>query len=247
MKYFLLAGLFIVFSGSRAQSVRDSSFAMNLIGMQVCGQIPVGELASRYGENLAVGLSYHYKTRKNWLFGFDPYYVFGKKIKEDVLAPLRNEEGFVTNSDGNYAAIRLNERAWMLTFSAGKIIPLKFSNPNSGIIALLGAGYLQHKINIYDVDGKVPQLRDEYKKGYDRLTAGPLFREFLGYIYLSNNRLVNFYGGFEFYQGITKSQRSYNIDQNAADTKTHLDMLIGIRLGWVLPVYKREDTSNLFN
>jgi hypothetical protein len=246
---FLVCFLFI--SRAFSQTPKDTCLKMHLVAFQMSAQMPGGDLTKRFGNNLSVGLSYYYKTNKNWMFGIDPNYMFGKNIKEDVLAQLRTPEGEIITSDGNFSLLKLNERGWNITLSAGKIISkigkTKLGpNPNAGFVLMGGLGYLQHKINIFDEARNVPQVRDDYKKGYDRLTAGLSVKEFIGYAFFSNNRLLNFYGGFEFYQGLTKSLRSYNYDTMTSETSLRLDLLYGFRLGWVLPIYKRKESSNLF-
>jgi hypothetical protein len=43
----------------------------------------------------------------------------------------------------------------------------------------------------------VPQLKDDYKKAYDKLTYGPALSQFIGYSHFSDNRLYNYRIGFE--------------------------------------------------
>jgi len=62
---------------------------------------------------------------------------------------------------------------------------------------------------------------------------------FIGYKYLSNNRLANFYLGFEFYEGFTKNLRGVNFNTGLTDTEKRLDVITGFRFGWILPLYKR--------
>jgi hypothetical protein len=248
MKKNLTIFFLLIFGLQYSQNVKDSLIGMNLVVMQFSGQVPEGDLKDRFGTNMSAGLSYLRKTKKNWLFGAEGDFFFTKKVKEDVLASLRTpDNGSITNTDGNFSSLRLMERGWNITLSVGKIIPIKkISNVNSGICIMVGPGYMRHKVNIYDVAKKVPQVSGDYKKGYDRLTAGASIKEFIGYIFLSNSRMVNFYGGFEFYQGFTQSVRTYDNDLMKADTKKRLDLLVGIRLGWILPFYKRQESSNLF-
>jgi hypothetical protein len=85
----------------------------------------------------------------------------------------------------------------------------------------------------------VPALEGDYLKGYDRLTSGFCLSEFVGYQLLSNSRLLNFFAGVELYQGFTRSRRDWNIDQVKKDDSPRLDLLSGIRVGWVLPLYRR--------
>ena len=119
--------------------------------MQMSAQYPGGNLAKRFGENLNVGLSYYVKTRKNIVIGIDPNFFFGKNVKEDVLKNLKTPEGTITNTDGNFANLKINERGWLITATLGKIYPQLFQkkiapNPNSGMLLIAGVGYLQHRI-----------------------------------------------------------------------------------------------------
>jgi hypothetical protein len=255
MKNFLFSLLACLFFLSTfnlfCQTPKDSCLKMHLVCMQMSGQQPGGDLAKRFGVNLNVGLSYFFKTRKNILFGIDPHFFFGRNIKEDVLAPIKTPEGTVTNTDGNFANLKVNQRGWLVTASGGKILhqlrKKKIApNPNSGILLMAGIGYIQHRIFILDQERNVPQVSSSYLKGYDRLTAGICLKEFIGYTILSNNRLLNFFGGFEFYQGFTKSMRTYNYDTMESDTSLHKDLLFGFRVGWILPIYKRVESDNLF-
>jgi hypothetical protein len=76
-------------------------------------------------------------------------------------------------------------------------------------------------------------------KGYDRLTNGLSLNQFIGYYHLSNNRLINFYIGAQGTEGITQSRREWNLDTQTHDTAKRLDMLFGLRAGWILNLYQR--------
>jgi hypothetical protein len=99
---------------------------------------------------------------------------------------------------------------------------------------------LQHKISIKFQDN-VSALTDEHKKGYDRFSVGYAANGFIGYLFLSKNRMVNFFGGFDYTIGWTKSLRTYNYDTQEIDTKRHTNMLYGIRLGWIIRMNKRQN------
>jgi hypothetical protein len=244
--------LIIVFTNfTFSQTPKDSCLKMHLISAQFSIQMPGGDLEKRFGNNLDAGGSYFFKTKKNFLFGLDAHYLFGEEIKEDVLAPLKTPEGTITNTDGNYGIITVNQRGLIAQLCVGKIIPKIFGfkispNPNSGLTVIAGGGYLLHYINIFNEENNVPQISGDYSKGYDRLTGGICLKEFIGYTILSNNRLLNFYGGFEFYQGFTKSLRSYDYDLMRTDNTSRIDLIYGIRVGWILPIYKRKESDNLF-
>ncbi|MBS1634355.1 MAG: hypothetical protein JST26_00440 [Bacteroidetes bacterium] len=232
----------------RSQSVRDSSFNIPLVGIHFSGDIPKGDLAKRFGNNFSAGGNFLYKFKKNFVVGAECSYFFSKNVKEDVLAQMRTSEGFVIDNEGYPADLRMTERGWNAYIVVGKIFPkIGGHNPNCGLIAWVGGGYMQHKIKLYDANKKVAAVNGNLKKGYDRLSGGPALTQFLGYMYLSNNRLTNFYVGIECFEGFTQSFRVYNYDTGLKDTKKRLDLQFGIRVGWILPLYKRLPKEFYYN
>jgi hypothetical protein len=222
-----------------SQSVSDTAIHVPLISVHFAGQLPSGDLEKRFGENLAVGGCFLFKHAKNWNIGVDGSYFFGKKVKEDVTAQMKNEDGFIVDNEGFPADLRVTERGWNAYLVAGKVFPKLGHNPNSGLMINLGFGYMQHKIKLYDANKKIAAVKGDHAKGYDRLSGGFAMEQFIGYLYLSNNRLVNLVFGFEFHEGFTKSYRGFNYDTGLPDTKQRMDYLIGFRIGWILPLYKR--------
>jgi hypothetical protein len=111
-------------------------------------------------------------------------------------------------------------------------------------MTLASVGFMQYKINMFDRDNSFPQLRDEYKKGYDRLTNGVYIEDFIGYNYFAKNKMINFYAGFNFVWGFTEGRRAYLLDLARPDTGNRNDILVGFKFGWVMPIYKKntEDT-----
>ena len=110
-------------------------------------------------------------------------------------------------------------------------------------------GFLAHKYRIATQDQVIPQLELDYKKGYDRLTLGPNFHEFLGYAFMADHGLINFYGGFYAQQGLTKNFRKIFFDQPnvPVSTKTMIDLQVGFKLGWFIPIYKRKPKDFYFD
>lgn len=226
----------------------DSAISSFSLSLNYAVQIPGGDLRWRYGPNSSIGGSCFYKTKKNVFFGAQWNYLFGKKLYgENPLDSIMTSDGFVIDKEGKYADIRMFERGFTLGFSAGKVFNSFLSpNKNSGFLLTGGIGYLQHKIKIYDNGSRSPQLSKEYLKGYDRLTSGFTTTQFVGYWYMSKNRFVNFYGGVEFIQGFTKSRRSWDYNLMRADTENRIDLLSGIRIGWVIPLYKRTSQNTYY-
>lgn len=241
-KFAVLFSLLAGVSGLQAQvSVKDSTVRCAVLMASYSGQLPGGNLASRFGFNSNVGFGCLYKTKTNLLWGLEWNYMFGTDVKEDtILNSIATTDGFVIDQEGTLAEIRIAERGFSLMGHVGKILPLGFSsNKNCGLMLVGGLGYLQHKIRIDDVGNRAPQLRGDYKKGYDRLTGGLAISQFIGYWHMGNSRLVNFYGGIELTEAATVSLRSWDYSSMSRDTARRTDILYGIRVGWMLPLYKR--------
>ncbi len=220
-------------------NIKDSSIFTPMIGISYGYQFSAGDMVKRFGNSSSLQLNVDFKTRNYFTFGINGSYLFGKKVKESLFDSISNSDGSIINTDGQFADIRLYERGYTISVTLGKMFPFKNPNPNSGIVFNVGFGFIQHKIRIETIGNNVPQLSKKYKKGYDRLSNGFLLSENLGYLYLSNNRLVNFYIGLECMQGFTKNRRSFNYDQMKQDTKKRLDVLYGAKVAWILPLYKK--------
>lgn len=246
---FILIALAIIFSHSlSAQEATLNEGHAVLINFTFGGQLPGGDLYDRFGANLNIGGRADYLTEKNNLiFGLEGYFLFGNTVKEDVLASLRTPNGLIISNDRTPTEVPLRERGFYIGGSIGKLFSLSQTNPRSGIRATVGVGLLQHKIRIQDDPVRqFAQLSEDYKKGYDRLSNGLAFNEFIGYQYLSLDKRINFYAGFEFTQALTQSRRDFNFDTRSQDTTERLDLLWGIRVGWVIPVYFGKTAREIY-
>ncbi len=247
----LLIGFLLVFSTiTKAQrSVSDSSIFMSLAHFSYTAQLPAGDMADRFGMNSAVGGGVLFKTSSNWIFGFDANYLFGSDVKnkDQILKNIETSYGFIIDDSGLPAEVHLRERGFTVFGRVGKLFPVLSPNPNSGLFLIGGLGYIQHKIYIESLDDLASQVRGDYAKGYDKLCGGPAVSEFVGYLYMSNNRLINFYAGFEFTQAWTSSLREYNFAEMKYENENRFDMLNGIKVGWVISIYKREARSYYFD
>jgi len=221
-------------------SVKDSIIKCILVSPSFSLQVPGGDMANRFGTNSTVGVSVGLKNKKNWTFSLEGNFIFGTQIKEtSIFSNLTVDGGFIVGSDGLYADIRAFQRGYTVFANVGKIIPYKGPNPNCGILLQAGVGFLQHKIRIEDKKNAVPALQGEYLQGYDRLTNGIALRQFIGYAYLGNKRLVNFFGGLEFVEGFTEGKRNFNFSTGLSDTGNRFDFMMGVKLGWIMPFYKQ--------
>lgn len=245
MKRFLLVGILTIVIGVthnvQAQvSIKDSAVFTPIIDFAYSYRFPGNDLAKRFGDHSEIGLSFFIKDKKNFLYGIEWNYLFGGEVKELGFADaFRDVNGGILANNGLYSEVYFVERGFTMSARFGKIFNMLAVNPNSGVMFIVGAGFMQHRIKIEDKFQEVPLLSDDgYYQGYDRLSNGLLLTQFLGYRLLSDRRLVNVFGGIEFAQAFTQNRRAYNFDTGIKDDSQRLDTSWGIKLGFSLPLYK---------
>ena len=221
---------------------RDTTIATLIPHFSYAFQIPAGDVADRYGVNSTIGGGFMYKTRKNLVFSLDINFIFGNQVKnaDSILSMVETQSGHIIDGNGVYALYALYERGYNLNFRVGKILNVLQANPNSGLFLMGGVGYTVHRMLIDNQDETAPQIVGDYAKGYDRLTGGLNLNQFIGYFFMGKSRVANFSAGFEFYQAFTTSQRDYVFDLMKKDTGSYVDLFFGIRITWMIPVYKRS-------
>ncbi len=244
MKNKILSLILIIFSNPVfAQKQAGNILALNMTGGAF---LPQADLKQRFGQNFSNGLGLEIIKPNGLIFGVNGDYMYGKKVKEDILSTLYTREGYIIGKNLSPADVFLRERAISIFANIGYIWQLKKSENLKGIRTSFGVGFLQHKIRIQDDSRTVSQLTGDYLKGYDRLTNGFSLQQFIGYQYISQNRRINFFGGLEFIEAFTQNQRNWNWDTRQADKTKRIDILTGLKIGWILPFYlndKGEDYS----
>lgn len=246
MKTRLVFVLLMFSAGLSAQVSSTEPKGVVLSKFTYGAQLPAGTLQERFGSNFIAGGGLDWQWGpKNWLLGLDAQYLFGNRVKEDPLAGLRTQEGYIIGNDREVADIPMRERGFYAGVTAGRVFPVNpKQSSRAGWRFNVGVGFLQHKIRIQDDPQRsVLNLNTEYKKGYDRLSNGLALQQYFGYQALSKDRRSNFMAGVEFMQGFTQSRRSFDFATQARDQRKRVDLLFGIRLGWILPFYaeKAED------
>ena len=223
------------------KSIKDSIIFTNLIYANYAMQFPGGDMADRFGMNSQVGPGFLVKNRSNWVFGVEGNFMFGNQInnKENILSLIETSDGNLIDMQGIYADYNFNERGFSGFLKVGKLFPVWGPNQNSGILLTLGGGYLQHKIYIEHKDKTAPQITGEYLKGYDELKSGFASNIFLGYLFLGNLNKVNFFAGIDLTFGFTSDARPYSFNNMAHNTGSYNDIITGIKVGWIIPVYRR--------
>lgn len=206
------------------------------------------DMKKAFGNSSTMGVGLSFKSKRNFIYGFEVSYLWGGNVKDSlVLSNLMTSTGNIINRFGNYGNLRLSESGFYAGLKVGKVFAFKKPNPNSGIVLNVSGGLLQHRIRIEDRSNNTPPVLGDYKKGYDRLRNGFALKEFLGYQYLSSNRLVNFYVGIECIQAWTEARRDYDFNLHGHDDTKYLDLLWGFRVGWILPLYKHNPHEYYYN
>jgi hypothetical protein len=237
--------------------VKDSIIGTPWVGVHYGANWTAGDLAERYLFYSHVGIIAGYKSDKNWFYGLDANFMFGNRINADdpsdefygIFDHLTDSQGNITDENGDIGAVYLYARGVNVNLSIGKVFPVLAPNRNSGIFVHAGAGYLLHRLRVETQEQVIPQLELDYRKGYDRLTIGPNFHQFVGYAFMANGGFFNFYGGFYAQQGLTWNQREIFFDRpdEPVPSNTRLDIQYGFKLGWFIPFYKRQPKEFYYN
>ena len=237
----LISSIFTFQKAEGQVNIADSMIRIFGVSARLGSHLPAADMAERFGISYTVGPAFTYKTNKNWIWdaGFD--YIFGNdvKIKDSLFRLISTSHQFIIDQEGVPADVAVQERGYHFYVSSGKLFPIWGPNPISGLIVEFGMGYLLHKVNISVLNNSAPQLRGDYKKGYDRLTGGFSLNQFIGYQHLSSKRIYNFFVGLELIEGFTSSLREYDFDRMAPAEGNRFDMMIGLKAGWILPIYSR--------
>lgn len=228
---------------SQKVSPRDSSLSVFTISASGGVMFPVGNFADRYGPVWAIGGDIRHKFKSNLLVGGSAHFLFGSEPTETQL--LSNILPLIAG-DGIFPGIEVAFRGLAFQGTIGKIFPFpRFINPNSGISVQLGFGYTEYQNRIHVVSGFTPQLEGDYLRGYDRLSAGLLSSQSVGYTHFSNNKTINFYVHLEFTQFIVKYLRGYQYDIGPVGSDYRMDWTIGLRAGWIIPFYPKNKYRNI--
>lgn len=253
IKSFALVFCLIVLNSSNTfaqRNIKDSIIGTPWISVHYGLNWTDKDLSEKFGLLNHIGGTIAYKTNKNYVWGVDGSFIFGNQVKlPNLLSNLTDSYGNIIDENGTIAEIFVNARGFNTNVLVGKVFPVSFSNENSGIYTNIGVGYVQHKIRVETPNNYVPLIETKYRKGYDRYTTGLNLHQFLGYAFLSNNGLVNFYGGFYMQEGFTKNRREVFFDQPdfSVSSETMIEIQYGFRVGWFIPIYRRKPKEFYFD
>jgi hypothetical protein len=227
-------------------NVRDSSRQAFMVNVSAGFAQPAYQLKERFGKFTSLALSSGYKTKSGWMVGIQGAFQFNEKVLEKgAIAGILTKDGFLIGGDGTLYDMTYQMRSLQLDAFLFRLIPHTGHNPNSGLYAGAGFGYFDHRIRYEpeDRNAPLPQLDRDKRRGYDRLSGGWAVRPVLGYQYLGNKRLVNFFVQVEHIFARTASLRAYQFDQEGVYNVSRNDGAWLLRFGWVLPIYRKPATE----
>tara|TARA_B100000900_G_scaffold185227_2_gene157057 strand:+ start:1667 stop:2416 length:750 start_codon:yes stop_codon:yes gene_type:complete len=237
IKFSLIVLLVLFINQNFAQEIKQSSFEFNYNY-----QIPIGNLSETYGNNSAIGIVYFSERSNNIIYGVEASFMFGSTLKDtNIFNNISTSTGAIIGGDGYYANVNLMQRGWNSFLFGG--YAFHFSNKNlSGIYVSQGFGFLEHKIFIDTRNQNIPQLDEEMKKGYDRLTNGLSGKFTIAYKYYDQNGRFQMSTNLNYLFGLTKNQRAYDFaNQVYYSQEKKWDNLFGISIGIIIPINRKNN------
>lgn len=207
---------------------------------------PAGNMAEEYFYNFSFGGNAQFLTENNWVFGIGGQSLFADRTRDDVLAMLRTDEGFIINSRGELADAILGMRGVYAGGHVGRMFSIGKADSRMAIQVEAGPGYLQHWTRVRIVGDDIPNLEPEDIKGYDRRTSGFALREFIGFRYMMKSSLFNLFAGVEAIQGFTQNRRAWNYHSFGADNEPRTDLFWGFRAGFSIGLRSYSSQSTTF-
>jgi hypothetical protein len=254
-RFLLFLPFFCLFKTSPAQEVekpekRTRKFEANeavFITPNYTAQVPFGNMSDRFGFNSLFGLQIAYKTKTNWIIGGEGAFLYGTTVKEGfVVNNISGTSGQFINQNGELVNVRPQEVGFNIKFTAGKVIPFSKKFPDAGLLLLTSAGFLEHKIAFNVNSNELPQLNKTYRRGYDRLSSGPVLSQFIGGVFTKRGSFISGYAGFQFDIAFTQGRRPYDFFLKAPLHDNRVDMFIGFRIGWIIPIFLQASEKEYF-
>jgi len=236
-KYLILIILLLSFRGFS----QEESFSSKIILFDYSYQTPITNMAIDFGHNSSIGLSY-LQNKNDFLLGIDANFMFGNNVKNDsMLQLISTENGFLINSSGELDEVLLYERGLNTHILFGKSFRFE-ENYLTGIYIYGGIGYLQHKIRLESDRTFLPQIDDDYIKGYDKLTSGISTKICIDYMYFDKKNSVKYHIGVEFLNAFTTNKRPYHFSEmQETESGIMLDQLFSVKLGIVIPINRNNE------
>ncbi|MBR6439209.1 MAG: hypothetical protein IKS65_08545 [Bacteroidales bacterium] len=242
----------IPFITKAQQDIKKDHVSTWMFQVTYAYQSPGQDTKVLFGNNHSVGGSVIFKTKSNWLFSINGNFISGNEVnitREELFGDILDNNGQIITGDGIYGSYALFERGAHFQAKVGKIFPVLAPNPNCGFFVQGGLGYLFNRIRCEfgSYASPPPALAGDYKYGYDRMRGGFAWSGEIGYLFMSNSRVLNFSLSLEFVQAYTKSLREWDFNMMSKDKNTYIDQYFGIRAAIYIPTYRRKPAEYYYN
>jgi hypothetical protein len=248
--FYVLLFLILTTFNTKGQAVvnlNDNNGTMIELGFEYGTYLPQRDLDAYFGRHAGTGGHFQVLTKKNLYLGGQMQFIFGNQVSVDVTQVWKDPIDNVYGLNYTFADILTKQRGLSGHLYIGKLFPIKSKRARMGIKATLGVGFLQHKLHIQeDPESFMPQMEKRYKALLDHKTNGISLQQFIGFHYLANDRMANWYVGFDFIEAFTRNRRSYNYNLDIPTDINRLDIATGFKIGWILPFYINESSENVW-
>ncbi len=205
------------------------------------------DLQQRFENFASIGLGVDFKFKNNFVVGVDYDWFFGDNVKDNgIFSGIGGPTGNIIDENGDFAVIQLNMKGNYATANFGYLLNLPKSEPHSGVLFYVGAGMMQHRIDIVSSQVTIPQLNDDYEFGYDQMTYGFATKQYIGYQYLSEKNKLHLRLGIEYNQGFTQGRRTWDYNANTSGLVKRFDSTVALKLGLIVPVYTKKSEDEEF-
>ncbi len=250
MKKEILILLSVLFSTTMFAQVEDNRKAKSgmIFNATASYDIPMADMAKRFGNSATVGGAFMYKTQRNLYFHLFTEFIMGPTVKKhDMFRNIGFSDLQLYDYNGNLRDVTLSELGMNIGIGIGKTFLLnKSKSLDNGINVMTSLSLLQHRINHTDPDRVLIQALGEYAKGYDYLTNGLCINQSVSYVYFSKNNLANFSVGLNARFGFTKNRRSIDYATGLHDDNLRSDILIGLQFKWFILLFKNVESEVYF-
>ncbi|MDC0579675.1 hypothetical protein OAP11_02825 [Bacteroidia bacterium] len=246
MRFWIITLFFCLPSISFAQSEVKTSQAF-LFTPHISRHWVGGDLDKRFYDFNAIGMDIAYKFKSNLIMGVDYDWFYGQSVKDEgIFSQIDGNSGLIIDKNGDFSVINLNIKGFTSNFYMGYLINMPKIHSNSGLLVSMGAGFMQHKIDLFSSQITIPQLNGEYEKGYDKLTYGFATKQYIGYQHLVNHNRYHYRIGLVFNQGFTEGQRTWDFNANTSGKDKRFDTSVALQLGLIVPIYTKKAEDEEF-
>lgn len=217
----------------------------NAILLKVSGGANLGmaDLGKRFPLFATLPVELGLKTKSAYLYGLSVSPLLGNRVQIDSLyGGIIGPSQIIFDNSGFPGLIRYYMRGFTGQANISRVFKISEKWKYSGIELKLGGGIMQHRIKARFDAGRIPQIEDPYREGYDRLTNGLLLSQSVNFHYL-NTESLSFFGGITFGQAFTQNRRSWDYSTMRQDLYKRKDFYTGLSFGIIIPVKIRSRTS----